>query len=395
MKKEIMFLKIYKSKSALMLIVMMLLSVASFAQPKAPSTLHNPLAQALVIIMVLLAIAIAILGNVVNQATAMFRENLRRERAAKSTAGSAVATIVMLAGALLFSVAGIAQAADATATAAAAPAADTSINGLSPFTFWLMIAVIAVEIIILIVLVYQLKFLVGIERQRMLVTSTEEPAKSKEGWWWRLNKSKSITEEKEIDLSHDYDGISELDNKLPPWWIAAFAVTIVFAFVYMYRYHVAHSAPLMIEELEISMKKADEEKAAFLAKSGGNVDENTVKMLDASGIAAGKALFTANCTPCHGPEGQGATVGPNLTDNYWIHGGKINDVFKTIKYGWVEKGMRSWKDDFSPIQIAQLASFVKSLKGSNPANPKAPQGELFDENQGAAPKADSAATKPK
>ena len=122
------------------------------------------------------------------------------------------------------------------------------------------------------------------------------------------------------------------------------------------------------------MKEAEEAKAAYLAKSANNVDENSVTMLDAGAIASSKELFSANCIACHGTAGEGNTVGPNLTDNYWIHGGDIKDVFKSIKYGWVEKGMRSWKDDFSPMQMAQLASFVKSLKGTNPPNAKAPQG---------------------
>jgi cytochrome c oxidase cbb3-type subunit 3 len=292
---------------------------------------------------------------------------------------------MLLAGALLMSLTGNAQAAaDATA---AAPAVDNSINGLSPFTFYLMAAVITVEIAILIALVYQLKFLVGIESKRVQQTSAKAAVeKKKESWWWKINKSTAIEEEAAIDLSHDYDGISELDNKLPPWWIAAFALSILFGVGYLYRYHVAHSAPLQIEELQISMKIADEEKAAYLAKSANNVDENTVVMLDANGIASGKALFGANCVACHGQAGEGG-VGPNLTDNYWLNGGKINDVFKTITYGRVEKGMRSWKSDFSPLQIAQLSSYVKSLKGTNPPNAKAPQGELYDENQAAPAKA--------
>lgn len=368
--------------------VMMLSSFSAMAQP-VPNTMSNPLAQVLVVIMLLLLIAIAILGNVVVGAANVFRDKLRKEReAAKGEAGKSALSVIALIGAGLLVSAGATAQAAADATAAA-PALPVTYNGLSAFTFYILVGVIALEILILIALVYQLKFLVGIESKRMAKVAEAE-VQPKESWWWRLNKAVSKEEEKDIDLSHDYDGISELDNKLPPWWIAAFAITIIFSGVYLWRYHVAHSAPLPLEELEIAMQKAEAEKAAYLSKSASNVDENSVKMLDEAGIAAGKSLFTANCVACHGANGEGASVGPNLTDKYWIHGGKINDVFKTIKYGVVEKGMRSWKDDFSPAQIAQLASFVKSLQGSNPANAKEPQGQLYEEGAAsAAPVTDS------
>jgi cytochrome c oxidase cbb3-type subunit 3 len=170
-----------------------------------------------------------------------------------------------------------------------------------------------------------------------------------------------------------------LDNRLPPWWLYGFYISIFFAVIYIWRYHVSHTAPLSVEELQIAMVKADEQKAEYLKKSANNVDENTVKVLtDAGDISGGAKVFTQNCAACHGKAGEGI-VGPNLTDDYWLHGGSIKDVFKTIKYGWPEKGMRSWKDDLSPVQIAQVSSYIKSIHGSNPPNAKAQQGELYKE----------------
>jgi cytochrome c oxidase cbb3-type subunit 3 len=196
--------------------------------------------------------------------------------------------------------------------------------------------------------------------------------------WTRMN-FRPIEEEAALELHHDYDGIRELDNRLPPWWIYGFYVTIIFAGVYLWRYHVAYSAPSSTEEFQIAMKEAEVEKAAYLKKSANNVDENTVTLSsDPAIIESGKKTFIASCAACHGPEGQG-TVGPNLTDEYWLHGGSVSSIFKSIKYGWPEKGMKSWKDDFSPVQISQLTSFIKSLQGSKPANGKEPQGTIDNE----------------
>jgi cytochrome c oxidase cbb3-type subunit 3 len=387
MKPDDMLSTFFKSKSIGLAGCLMMCSLTVAAQPPAPSTMSNPLAQMLVFIMILLLLAIALLANVVNGAANIFREKIRKEReaAAKQDSGTAaMLVVVLIASGLLVS--GGLNAQEATT---AAPKMAQTFNGLSATSFYLLIGVIGVEILILIALAYQLRFLIGIETKKAAKVQAEAAAKPKESWWWKLNKAASAEQEKDIDLSHDYDGISELDNKLPPWWIAAFAITILFSCVYLWRYHVSHSAPLQIEELEIAMQEAEAAKAIYLAKSANNVDENTVKMLDDGGIAAGKALFAANCIACHGSNGEGNAVGPNLTDKYWLHGGAINDVFKTIKYGVVEKGMRSWKDDFSPIQLAQLASFIKSLEGSNPANAREPQGQLYEE--GATPAADSAA----
>jgi cytochrome c oxidase cbb3-type subunit 3 len=149
--------------------------------------------------------------------------------------------------------------------------------------------------------------------------------------------------------------------------------------LYLWRYHVSESAPLSIGEFDIAMQKAAVEHEIYLKKSASLVDENTVSMLiDAEASMAGKKIFELNCAACHGKAGEG-TVGPNLTDDYWLHGGSIKDIFKTIKYGWSEKGMKSWKDDLSPMQIAQISTYIKLMSGTNPPNAKEKQGELYKE----------------
>ncbi|MGN6542225.1 MAG: c-type cytochrome, partial [Ginsengibacter sp.] len=121
----------------------------------------------------------------------------------------------------------------------------------------------------------------------------------------------------------------------------------------------------------------EEQIKAYMASSANKIDENTVTVLEGADVEAGKKIFTTTCSPCHGADG-GGVVGPNLTDNYWLHGGTIHDIFRTIKNGVPEKGMKSWKDDFTPKQIAQIASFITTLKGTKPANPKEPQGDLAE-----------------
>ncbi|WP_184547159.1 cbb3-type cytochrome c oxidase N-terminal domain-containing protein [Mucilaginibacter sp. FT3.2] len=192
--------------------------------------------------------------------------------------------------------------------------------------------------------------------------------------WNKLLSLRPMAEEKELLIEHDYDGIQELDNPIPGWFMYLFYATIIFAVGYLLNYHVFHTGQLQYEEYKTEMAQADIAKKLYLSKAANQVDENTVKLVnDPTVIAAGQAIFMQNCKPCHGEHAEG-NVGPNLTDDFWLHGGKINDLFKTIKYGVLAKGMPTWEKQLSPKQIADVANYVKSLHGTHPAGAKEPQG---------------------
>ena len=179
-----------------------------------------------------------------------------------------------------------------------------------------------------------------------------------------------IEEEHTILMHHEYDGIRELDNNLPPWWVWMFFATIVFAFVYMFNFHVFKTVDLQIAEYEKDMKKSNKEVKAYLSEMSMNVDETSATLMTASDdLSQGKTLFETNCVTCHNPKGEG-NIGPNLTDNFWLYGADIKYVFKTIKTG-TPNGMPEHNSKFNPIQIQQVASFILSLPD---AKGKEPQG---------------------
>lgn len=199
--------------------------------------------------------------------------------------------------------------------------------------------------------------------------------------WARLMKkltdAKPVEKEGDILLDHDYDGIKELDNNLPPWWLYGFYITIIFAFTYLGIYQVFKVWPSQAEEYQIAMKAAEDEKAAFRSKSKNLVDENNVTMLtDDASLNVASKLYISSCATCHGDKGQG-NVGPNLTDEYWLHGGSISEVFSTIKYGVPSKGMIAWKNSLNGSQMQKLASYIMSLQGTNPPGAKAAEGEKY------------------
>lgn len=183
-----------------------------------------------------------------------------------------------------------------------------------------------------------------------------------------------IEEEHTILMQHEYDGIRELDNNLPPWWVWMFFATIIFSIVYLLNYHVFKTGDLQDVEYKKEMSRSEKEVKAYLSKMSMNVDEtNATLMTDASDLDKGKALFETNCVTCHNPKGEG-NIGPNLTDKNWIYGFDIKDVFKTIKTG-TPNGMPEHNSKFNPVQIQQVASFVLSLPE---AKGKEPQGDKIE-----------------
>ena len=176
-------------------------------------------------------------------------------------------------------------------------------------------------------------------------------------------------------LSHDYDGIQEYDNPLPSWWNWLFLATIVFSVGY-YLYYQLGPGPSLIAQYEQEMREHTQQQAKLALPAGvGGVSEDSLRALmkDAKAMAAGKEMFAVRCMPCHGPEGQGI-IGPNLTDDYWLHGRTLADIRRTIHDGIPDKGMIPWKDQLKPTEIDAMTAYVATLSGTKPANAKPPQG---------------------
>ena len=192
-------------------------------------------------------------------------------------------------------------------------------------------------------------------------------------------KAKDIEEEQEIILDHNYDGIKELDNSLPPWWVYMFYITIVFAVVYLIRFEVmGGDTPEMEDEKAVAQARMEVNKYKANSPDVFNIDD--LKLLtDASDLKRGKAVFNLNCASCHLADG-GGSIGPNLTDEYWILGGGIKNVFNTVYNGGRNgKGMIAWNKTLKAEDIAKVSSYVISLQGTTPAKAKAPQGEKWEE----------------
>ncbi len=237
--------------------------------------------------------------------------------------------------------------------------------------------------------------LIGIEAivsalENVMIQSLDEEAKAKflkekKGSNWVMNLyrklagGKPIEEEGEIILDHNYDGIKELDNSLPPWWLYAFYASIIFAVVYLVRYHILEG-PDQAKEFETEMADAQLAIDEYKKTAKDLIDFETVTLLtEASDLEAGKAIYDANCVACHMEDG-GGRIGPTLTDPNWILGGGIKNVFKTISEGGRDgKGMIAWKSTLKPSEMQQVSSYLLTFQRTTPANPKAPEGDIWKE----------------
>jgi cytochrome c oxidase cbb3-type subunit 3 len=172
-------------------------------------------------------------------------------------------------------------------------------------------------------------------------------------------------------LDHEVDGIRELDNKLPRWWLWLFYATIIFSVIYMLYYHVLGAGDMMAAEYTKEMKAGEAIKSTAMAAFEQNL-ASLQPSNDPQLLASGKATFLKLCAPCHRADG-GGLVGPNLTDDYWIHGSNFVDNVMTIWNGVPQKGMVTWKGMLKPSEIIAVASYIYTLRGTKPPNPKPPE----------------------
>ncbi|MFO0073619.1 MAG: cbb3-type cytochrome c oxidase N-terminal domain-containing protein [Gemmatimonas sp.] len=173
-------------------------------------------------------------------------------------------------------------------------------------------------------------------------------------------------------LNHTYDGIQEYDNPMPRWWLLTFAATIVFSVIYLFNIGPVGSGKGRIADYEADMAAYAK---AHPAPTGGDMSSDQLLALvkDEEAMEEGKEAYTAYCASCHAPDG-GGLIGPNLADAYWLHGGTIADIYKTVTIGVLEKGMPPWGKTLKPEQLSAVVAYVSTLQGTTPANPKAPQG---------------------
>lgn len=252
-------------------------------------------------------------------------------------------------------------------------------------TFYVTIGFLfIVVLLVLLVAIYMLQVIrvmtrqAAQERAQRLGIEYKEELSLWSKLWRDSNDFVPLEKEADIMLDHNYDGIRELDNHLPPWWKWLFYLTIVFAGVYMLFYHLTDTLPLPLKEYENELTLAREQARKLKAANPvAAIDETSVSVTtDALALADGKQTYLNNCASCHRKDG-GGDIGPNLTDEYWKHGGDIKDIFKVVRHGVQGTNMIAWDGFISPEKMQNVSSYILTLKGSNPENPKKPEGEIY------------------
>lgn len=368
--------KFINIKSSFFIAVFSSLSLLTWAQaaqtaaPVAgkPSVYTNPIFYALAMVAILLLIFIRQLGTVLKTVAKNYSKG-------DNSLWDKMKTVVILIGLTLVSQGAFAQAAPAVQEPASQPVLDFLHNGFGYNAINALSLIILIELFVIFYMVRMIRLFIVKEKE---LAPLAEKAEKTSVFWDKFNASVSVESESAVMTDHEYDGIRELDNALPPWWKYGFYFTIVWSVVYLAYYHIS-SGPSQIEEYKAQLQEGARQIEEYRAKAKNLVDETNVTVLtDAGEIAAGKSAFIQYCAVCHGQDG-GGIVGPNLTDKYWLHGGDVKDIFKTVKYGVQGKGMKSWQQELSPVMMAQVTSFIKSLQGTTPAAPKAPEGNEWIE----------------
>lgn len=245
------------------------------------------------------------------------------------------------------------------------------------FLFVVALLVIAVALYMLQALRHMARNAAMERAKKLGIEYKEEPSLWTKFDMWVTN-AVPVEKEATVMMDHNYDGIRELDNHLPPWWKWLLYGSIVWSVFYMIAYHVTNSLPLSIEEYDNEVAYAEEQiRKLQAANPGVKIDENTVVFTtEAGALADGKGTFNSICASCHRPDG-GGDIGPNLTDPYWKHGGSIQDVFKIVRDGVPNTNMVAWGGALSPEKIQNVSSYLLTMQGTNPPNGKAPEGDLY------------------
>ncbi len=373
------------------------ITIAVYAQDAAmPAATAAPAAQAegggynlVAILMIIISLVLVFVIYSMGQVLLTLLQQLNEKR---KTINIFPAIILFISGSLLSITA---KAQEATSVTEEVIEAAPNYGGLSASNFYTFCVVIGLEVVVIFVM------MLFINRIKSELNPVVETKKAYD-WGALFNKldkklfTKAVAVEKEQDimLEHEYDGIRELDNSLPPWWKYGFIITIIVAGIYLIHFHVLGTGKNPTQEYEAELAQAKIEMDAYAAQSKDKIDESNIQMSDEAGIAEGNEIYQQMCWACHGKLGEGG-AGPNLTDKNWIHEGSMNAIYASIKHGYPDKGMQAWEKQYSPKQINHLVSYIKTLQGTNPPNAKEAQGDIWEEAGNAAtdaPAGDSSAT---